>query len=172
MDFAGLYELIERFHRSNQLPAFVFGVLSALAITFLFLWKFRLRIRSSGSPEGEIRALEKQVADLSVENKQHRSDLDHYQKHADALKARLFELTGGLQAQKTVTAALSAECARLKAKVLKKRQAQEYLLGRHQLAKRIIAELKTKLKAITASSGMVPRRFGRSVSAGLLSCHW
>ncbi len=155
MNFTGLYELIERFHRSNQLPAFVFGALSALAITFLFLWKFRLRIRSSGSPEGEIRALEKQVADLSAENKRHRSDLDHYQKHADVLKSRLFELTGGLQGQKNVTAVLSAECEHLKQKLLKKRQDQKYLSDRHQLAKRIIVELKSKLKAITLSNGRI-----------------
>ncbi len=155
MNFSGLYELIERFHRSNQLPAFVFGVLSALAITFLFLWKFRLRIRSSGSPEGEIRALEKQVADLSAENKRYRGDLDHYQKHADVLKSRLFELTGGLQGQKNVTAVLSAECERLKQKLLKKRQVQQYLSDRHQLAKRVITELKSKLKAIALSDGRI-----------------
>ena len=29
MDFAGLYELLERFHRSNQLPAFLIGMLAA-----------------------------------------------------------------------------------------------------------------------------------------------
>jgi cellulose biosynthesis protein BcsQ len=155
MDFTRLYELIERFHRSNQLPAFVFGFLAALAITFLFLWKFRLRNSSSGAGDREIRALEKQVAELTAENKQNRSDLDHFQKHADALKARLFELTGGVQAQKSVTAVLAAECERLKAKLLTKRHDYQLLFGRHQLAKRVIAELKNRLKAIALSDGRI-----------------
>jgi chromosome partitioning protein len=155
MDFTGLYELIERFHRSNQLPAFLFGVLAALGITFLILWKFRLRIQSGGSGDREVRSLEKQVSDLSAENKRFSSDLDHYQKHADVLKARLFEVTGGLQAQKNVTAVLSAECERLKEKLLKKRHDQRHLFERQQLAKRVISELKNKLKAIALSDGRI-----------------
>jgi hypothetical protein len=30
MDFSGLYELLERFHRTNQLPAFLIGFVAAL----------------------------------------------------------------------------------------------------------------------------------------------
>src|ERR1035438_4536391 len=115
MDLRGLYELLERFHRSNQLPAFLIGIVATVVVAYFILRMFRLRLLSDSGRDREIVALEKQVAELGAERSRSRKDLVHTEKHADALKTRISELTGRLKAQVDRTSALSAECEQLKA---------------------------------------------------------
>ena len=123
MDLSGLYELIERFHRSNQLPAFLLGIVAAIGGALLRPAAVPAEdSQRLASRDAELRALEKQVSGLKTpKTTSCRRELHHVEKHADALKARLFELTGRLQGQTDVAKDLSAECERLKEKLLQAR---------------------------------------------------
>ncbi len=117
MDLSGLYELLERFHRSNQLPAFLIGAVAALAGAYAVLRWCRLRIFSDAARDGEINSLLKQVNTLTAEKNQCLAEQRHIEKHADALKARLFELTGREQVQADAIKELSAERERIQQKL-------------------------------------------------------
>ena len=155
MDPSRLYELIERFHRSNQLPAFVMGVLATLAIGF-FLWRrLPLRILSDAARDAELRRLEKQVDGLTAENDRYRSELRHVEKHAEALKVRLFELSGRFQGQTDASKELTTEREQLKDKLQKYDQQRRNLFDRYQKAKRFASRLNEKLDKIAVTDGRI-----------------
>jgi cellulose biosynthesis protein BcsQ len=155
MNVSGLYDLLERFHRSNQLPAFLIGIVAALIGAYFTLKMLRLRILSIPTRDAEIRSLEKNVNALTAENNQYRRDLHHIERHADVLKTRLFELTGRLQAQINVATKLSALCEQLRKRLLKSEQARQQLLDRHQRAKRVVGNLNAKLETIAVCDGRI-----------------
>ena len=109
MDLSGLYELLERFHRSNQLPAFLIGFVAALGSRLLRSavlsvadsQRSRLGTARSGHSKSE-------STSLTAENKQLQNDLRHTEKHAEVIKTRLSELSGRLKAQTEITSDLSA----------------------------------------------------------------
>ncbi len=155
MDLHGLYELIERFHRSNQLPAFLIGAVAALVGAFLVLKYSRLRILSDAGRDAEIKGLLKDINRLTAEKQQHRNELSHVEKHADALKTRLFELIGRQQAQTEALRDLTAECEQFKVKLRKYDQQRRYWHDRFQKMKRGAGTLKAIFERIKAGNGRI-----------------
>ena len=155
MDLSGLYELLERFHRSNQLPAFLIGAVAALAGAYAVLRWCRLRIFSDAARDGEINSLLKQVNTLTAEKNQCLAEQRHIEKHADALKARLFELSGREQAQADAIKELSAERERIQQKLQRSDQERQRLFERNQKRKRIVARLNAMLEKIAVSDGRI-----------------
>ena len=155
MDLRGLYELLERFQRSNQLPAFLIGVVVALVIAYFILRMFRLRVFNDAGRDREIRGLEKQVYELEAETKGLRKDLLHTEKHADALKTRIFELTGGLKAQLATTSDLRAECERFKERQRTREYEKRKLFEVIKKTRRLATKLNEKLAAIAVSNGRI-----------------
>jgi cellulose biosynthesis protein BcsQ len=155
MDLSGLYELIERFHRSNQLPAFLIGAVAALAGAYFLLKYSRLRILSDAARDGEIKGLLKDVNSLTAEKNQWRNELNHVEKHAEALRTRLFELIGRQQAQAAALKVISADRERLREKLLKREQERKDLLDRYQKVKRFASKLNSQLDRIAVSDGRI-----------------
>ena len=155
MELSRLYELIERFHRTNQLPAFLIGIVTAVAVGFAILKFFRLRILTVAARDGEIRRLEKQVAELEAEAKSSRKDLVHTEKHSEALKTRISELTGRLKAQVELASALSKEREQLKSQRRNHEYEKQNLLERNSKKRRLIAKLNEKLAAVAVSNGRI-----------------
>ncbi len=155
MELSRLYELIERFHRTNQLPAFLIGIVAAVAVGFAILKIFRLRILTVAARDGEIRRLEKQVAELEAELKSSRKDLVHTEKHSEALKTRISELTGRLKAQVDLTSALKTECEQLKSARRNHELEKQNLVERNSKKRRLIAKLNEKLQAVAVSNGRI-----------------
>jgi cellulose biosynthesis protein BcsQ len=151
MDFSGLYELLERFHRTNQLPAFLFGMLAAPLVGFSVLRLMRFRIVGSG----EIGRLEKKNASLAVENDRLRKELQHSQKGADADRLRIGELTGRLYGQTETSADLTAECERLKDELVVIEQDRQQISHRNRKAQRRIVNLAKKLESVEVSDGHI-----------------
>ena len=155
MDLSRLYELIERFHRSNQLPAFLIGAVAALVGGFLVLKYSRLRILSDAGRDAEIKGLLKDVNRLTAEKEQWRNELNHVEKHSEALKTRLLELIGRQQAQTEALRDLTAECEQLKGKLRKYDQQRRYLFDRLQKLKRVAGTLKAIFERIKAGNGRI-----------------
>ena len=114
MDLSSLYELIERFHRSNQLPVFLTGIVVAILLTFFVLRVLRLRIGGPSGLTNEIDRLERRNAELVTENDRLRNNLRHAENDIDAAKTRISELTGHLNAKTQLLTDLTAECEHLK----------------------------------------------------------
>jgi len=68
MDPSSLYELIERFHRTNQLPAFLVGIAVCLVVSLFVLRRLRVRIGGFTGLSEKIDRLERRIEGLSSEN--------------------------------------------------------------------------------------------------------
>ena len=155
MELTGLYELLERFHRSNQLPAFLIGFISALALAFFVLRWFRRRLLNVRGGSGELKALEKRVNELNCENKQLQKDLRHTEKHAEVIKVRISELSGLYKAQKEISSSLSVACERQKERVIKENQERRRLLEAYRKSRRQVASLDDQLHRIAVCDGRI-----------------
>ena len=155
MDLSGLYELLERFHRTNQLPAFLMGFVGALVVAYGVLRFFRLRILSVRGRDSETKALEVRVTELTSENKQLQRDLRHTEKHADVIKARLSDLSGRQNARNEISADLSGQCERLKDQLVSEDHYRRRLLEAYRKSRRVVARLNEKLETIAVSDGRI-----------------
>ena len=159
MNLSGLYELLERFHRSNQLPAFLIGFLAALGGAYFVLRFFHLRILSVRGRDGEQRALEKRVDDLSGENKQLQKDLRHTEKHAEVIKGSEFpSLSGRLRAQAEISAGAHFQSARQQLKermLLKENHERRRLLDAYRKSRRLVTSLNDQLETIAVCDGRI-----------------
>ena len=155
MDLSGLYELLERFHQSNQLPAFLIGFVAALLGAYFVLRLLRLRITSIAARDREISVLEKHVDKLTAENEQLRNDLRHTEKHSEVIKTRASELAGSLKAQTGISTDLSAECERLKERLLKEDHERRRSIEANRESRRLVESLNKQLEAIADSDGKI-----------------
>ena len=129
-----------------------------------------LPLRSLGvrARDGEIRALEKRIDDLTGENKQLERDLRHTEKHAEVVRTHASETAGRLKAQTAIARALSARCEKLKERQLKEVDEKRRLLAAYRKALRMIEGLTEQINRIEecdgriweAPAGAVRRRFG------------
>jgi cellulose biosynthesis protein BcsQ len=155
MDLSGWYELLERFHRTNQLPAFVLGFVAALVLAYLILRYLPLRSLGVRARDGEIRALEKRIDDLTGENKQLERDLRHTEKHAEVVRTHTSETVGRLKAQTAIARALSARCEKLKERQLKEVDEKRRLLATYRKALRMIEGLTGQINRIEECDGRI-----------------
>ena len=154
MDFSGLYELIERFHRTNQLPAFLIGVLVSVFVGILGLRFLRLRIVGSGV-NSVLGRMERQNAKLVSEKDLLRNQLQHAQKDADADRLRIGELTGRLEAHAEKSMELASECERLKEAMVRIEHERQQLTERNRKTRRLVVKLRTKLAGVEISDGRI-----------------
>ncbi len=154
MDFSSLYELVERFHRTNQLPAFLVGILISIPLGFLALRLMRFRIGPPILVE-RIERLEREIDAARLEKDRLRSELNHAEKDADATKILIGELSGRRDSQAHTIKDLSVACERLKEDLAEVEQQKVQFYERFQRARRRALRLSAKLQSVEVSSGKV-----------------
>jgi cellulose biosynthesis protein BcsQ len=152
MDFPGLYELMERFHRSNQLPAFLIGVVVTVLVGLFVVRLLRFKFGPSSSLE-KIDRLERRIESLTSEKEHLLDEQRHANADAATAKVRNGELTGHLQSKNDTIAALTTECERLKADALAVHLTMQARSQRYRKARRLIEKLKSRLESIEAFTG-------------------
>ena len=68
MDFSSLYELLERFHRTNQLPVFLLGIVVALPLGFFIMRLLRLKLVGANDSKSIVSHLKRSIDSLTSDN--------------------------------------------------------------------------------------------------------
>jgi cellulose biosynthesis protein BcsQ len=156
MDYPGIYELLVRFHRSNQLPVFLIGALAGVAVTVLIgslvVRALRFKIGGTTGLHGKIDQLEAKIDALNSEKERALNNLRRSEHNMDMARGKIGELTGRVKRRNHALAALKVECDGVKASALDREQ-QERRLAKHYLkARRLIDDLRARLAALESFS--------------------
>jgi cellulose biosynthesis protein BcsQ len=155
MDLSSLYELIERFHRTNQLPVFLLGIVVTLLFGFFAMRLMRLRIVSVTGSKSAVNRLERRIEALSSDKDHLNDKLNYAEKDADAARARIGELKSHLEAKTQTITELTTDCERLKDEMMVMGQGAQLLAERNSKLRRSAAKLSANLETIKVSNGRI-----------------
>jgi cellulose biosynthesis protein BcsQ len=155
LDFSSLYELVERFHRTNQLPAFLVGVLVSIPLGILALRLMRAKMGASSVFMEKIERLENQIDGLRSEKEQLRNELSHAKEDATARGTLIGELKGRSADQTQKITDLTAVCEGLKEELSELEREKNELAKRCQKARGRALKLSEKLQSVEVSNGRI-----------------
>jgi cellulose biosynthesis protein BcsQ len=167
MDYPGLYELLERFHRSNQLPAFLIGALAGVAVTVLIgslvVRVLRFKIGGTTGLHARVDRLQEKLDTLKAERDRIQSNLRRSEHNMDAARTRIGELTGHVKSRNRTIATLTAEFERFRQNALNVERKAHRLAERYLKVRRLLDEHRarlTSLEVFTAREWEAPVRNG------------
>ncbi len=155
VELSSLYELLERFNRTNQLPAFLVGVVTTVIVGVSVSRVLRLRIGPAARLYEKIDSLHEEIKTLNLEKDRIQSALHHAEKSAEAARSLSNELKGRIESSEATIAALNGACERWKDKAMEIAAKARALWDRHAKMRRLNENMQVQLDVVAKGNGRV-----------------
>jgi cellulose biosynthesis protein BcsQ len=155
VELSTLYELLERFNRTNQLPAFLVGVVTTIIVGVFASRVLRLRIGPAARLYDTIDRLHEEIKALNIEKDRVQSALHHAQKSAEVARSLSNELKGRVESSEATIAALNGACERWKDKAMEIAAKARALWERHAKMRRLNENMRVQLDVVAKGNGRI-----------------
>jgi cellulose biosynthesis protein BcsQ len=155
VELSGLYELLERFNRTNQLPAFLVGVVTTILVGLLASRVLRLRIGPAARLYDTIDRLHEEIKTLGMEKDRIQTALHHAEKSAEAARSLSNELKGRVENSDRTIAALKGDCERWKDKAVDIAAKAQALWQRYAKMWRLNENMQVQLDVVAKGNGRI-----------------